>query len=122
MVATRRLFSRGPALSWLWVPRRVRRCLGTKDPKQLQLISFQRTAFWSIHSTVSLKGLTIPLMLPSPSVQTYWSAYAQMCHRLGPVVAHPVFRVTDAPELIHGQFWVEELNLRPAVQLGRAHV
>src|ERR1035441_7887650 len=109
MGAARWLFSRGPALSWLWVPRRVRGCRGIKDPKQFPRLSSQ-TVWWSIHSTVSLKGLTIPLMLPSPSVQTHWSAYAQMCHRLGPVVAHPVFRVTDAPELIHGQFWVEELN------------
>src|ERR1019366_7326317 len=99
MVAARRLFSRGPALSWLWVPRRVRGCRGIKDPKQFPRLSSQ-TVWWSIHSTVLLKGLTIPLPT-SLSVKTYWSAYAHMCHRLGPVVPHRVFRVTDA----HGTTW-----------------
>src|ERR1035438_8737682 len=50
MVAARRLFSRGPALSWLWVPRRVRGCRGIKDPKQFPRLSSQ-IVWWSIHST-----------------------------------------------------------------------
>src|SRR5664279_5020416 len=95
MVAARRLFSRDLLPSWLWPQRSGKPWHRIQDPKHRPRLSFQ-IVWWSIHSTVSLKGLTIPLILPSSPVQTYWSAYAQMCHRLGPVVAHPVLRVTDA--------------------------